>query len=364
MNANFGIGKRPGTARPLRSGDGERSVSVSEEDGVLLVRNLDLFRPGREEFCRRLASEVVGQHDVRSAQISLASGTCRIEFEAGLVGQAEMARRVVKAVRAAIAPKLSGELPGRADPGWTSMMVFKAGDHKSSWETTREGPGSLRLRHQALLDDRALARQVAMELSAVPGIDSCRVTRWGRDLEIRFDPERVAVVAALSAAEGAYQRVLRPAPVGSEDLEEQTSAVATGPRRLWYLTLAGGSFGLTVVGLIVPVIPTVPFLLATSYYLAQSSPTLNRKLLHSKFFGPILSDLETGGGLRRINKIKLIGFTLAVGLVTVALISPPLLILLLMAVVISASIYAITRIPGIPTGSGPVGSLPSRRATA
>ena len=128
--------------------------------------------------------------------------------------------------------------------------------------------------------------------------------------------------------------------------------------------MAGGSFGLTAVGLIVPGIPTVPFLLATSYYLARSSPTLNRKLLRSKFFGPILSDLETGGGLRRINKVKLIGFTLAVGLVTAVLIGPPLLILLLMATVTSASIYAITRIPGLTNGSDPVRSPISRQATA
>ena len=48
--------------------------------------------------------------------------------------------------------------------------------------------------------------------------------------------------------------------------------LASGPRRFRYLALAAGSFAMTVVGLIVPGIPTVPFLLATSYYLAARHP--------------------------------------------------------------------------------------------
>ena len=88
--------------------------------------------------------------------------------------------------------------------------------------------------------------------------------------------------------------------------------------------MAGGSFVLTLVGLIVPGIPTVPFLLATSYYLVRSSPRLSRLLSRSWFFGPILTDLSKRGGLRPINKIKLIGLTLVLGTVTLVLIGPPL----------------------------------------
>ena len=47
--------------------------------------------------------------------------------------------------------------------------------------------------------------------------------------------------------------------------------VATGAKRVGYLVLAGGAFAMTLVALVVPGIPTVPFLLATSYCLARSS---------------------------------------------------------------------------------------------
>lgn len=354
MNTNPDVAGHRAATRPRPVGEGGRSASFSEEEGFLDVRDPGLFRPGREEFCRRLADAAAGQEGVRSVRVCLTSGSCRVEFKAGRVGPSEMAGRFEEAVRTAIARDQVAGSPDHRQPDWTSLMVFSPEEGGSTWETTREGQGSLRLRHRALLDKRGLARQVARGLADVPGIDLSRATIWGRDLEVRFDPERVTPVAVLLAAEGAYRRAIRPASERREGLEESTPAVVTGPRRLWYLALAGGSFGLTVVGLVVPGIPTVPFLLATSYYLARSSPALNRRLLRSKFFGPILADLERDGGLRRINKIKLIGFTLAVGVVTLVLVGPSLPILLVMAAGISASLYAITRIRDIPAGPDPV----------
>jgi uncharacterized membrane protein YbaN (DUF454 family) len=72
-------------------------------------------------------------------------------------------------------------------------------------------------------------------------------------------------------------------------------------------------------------------------------------LLRSKFFGPILTDLELGHGLQKTNKLKLVGLTLTIGLVTILLITPAWPILLVMALVSSASLIAIARIPAIPS---------------
>ena len=328
----------------------EVRVSVSERDGVLVALEPQLFRPGREAFCRRLANAVGRQKDVRSVQACLTSGSCRIEFAAGQVGAAEMAGRFAEAVRAAIS---EGAVDGKpaGDRGWATLTVFPADGAVSCWETTRQGRGDLRLRNPILRKDQALTRRVARELSGAPGVASCRATFWGRDLEIRFDPDVTSSDLVVSAAEDAFRRILRPALDRSTVEEPGPPAVVTGLRRVWYLALAGGSFTLTVVGLIVPGVPTVPFLLATSYYLARSSSRLNGMLLRSRFFGPILADLEKWGGLRRINKIKLIGLTLTVGVVTLILIGPSLALVLVMSAVASASIYAITRLPGIPSRS-------------
>jgi uncharacterized membrane protein YbaN (DUF454 family) len=124
--------------------------------------------------------------------------------------------------------------------------------------------------------------------------------------------------------------------------------VATGVKRLLYLALAGGMFLLTVVGLIVPGIPTVPFLLATSYFLARSSRWLDEKLRESIFFGSIVTEWERHRALGPQSKAKLMALSAAV--VLAALILSPLspLGLIALALVSSLSVYGVYRLPGLP----------------
>ena len=79
-----------------------------------------------------------------------------------------------------------------------------------------------------------------------------------------------------------------------------------GWKRVLFLSLAALFFVLGVVGTIIPVLPTTPFLLLTSYFLLRTSPKLNGRLLRSKFFGPILMDWQQRGGVRRDIKAKAI----------------------------------------------------------
>jgi len=82
------------------------------------------------------------------------------------------------------------------------------------------------------------------------------------------------------------------------------NATASGVQRWFLLALAGGFFLLGVLGMVLPVLPTTPFLLLTSYFLVRSSPQLNTKLLQSRFFGPILTDWQTHRGVRKDIKLK------------------------------------------------------------
>lgn len=77
-----------------------------------------------------------------------------------------------------------------------------------------------------------------------------------------------------------------------------------GGRRVVLLTIAGGFFLLGVLGMVLPVLPTTPFLLLTSYFLVRSSPHLNARLLRSRFFGPILTDWQIRRGVRKDIKLK------------------------------------------------------------
>jgi uncharacterized membrane protein YbaN (DUF454 family) len=171
--------------------------------------------------------------------------------------------------------------------------------------------------------------------------------------------------------EQSWEDVLAAGPLQQGSPEPATSPVegmmtevATRLARLKYLALAGGAFAMTLVGLAVPGVPTVPCLLATSYYLARSSPRLNERLRRTAFFGPILDEWEQSHGLSWSSKGKLMGLTGTIVLVTVALtpLSPVALVLILL--VSSLSICGVIRLPVLSTEPRPETPLewPSRLA--
>ena len=111
--------------------------------------------------------------------------------------------------------------------------------------------------------------------------------------------------------------------------------------------MAGGAFAMTLVALVVPGIPTVPCLLATSYYLSRSSPRLNERLRHAPFFGPILQEWEHEGALSRFSKEKLTGLTLVIAGATFMFVVLSPITLVLIVVISSLSIYGIARMPDL-----------------
>ena len=134
----------------------------------------------------------------------------------------------------------------------------------------------------------------------------------------------------------------RSVPVQNRDLEGLPLS-AWG--KLIYLVLAAICFLLGIVGVILPGLPTTPFLLLTSYFLIRSSPRLNEKLLQSKWFGPILIDWQVHGGVRADVKVK------AVSVVAIAVCATTFFVKarpLLTAVVVASAlvgIFVIWRLP-------------------
>lgn len=84
--------------------------------------------------------------------------------------------------------------------------------------------------------------------------------------------------------------------------------------RTLYLTLAALFFGMAVLGAVLPVLPTTPFLLLTSWCLVRSSPALHARLRRSPLFGPLISDWELHRGVRLHVKLSALGMlVIAVG---------------------------------------------------
>jgi uncharacterized membrane protein YbaN (DUF454 family) len=268
-----------------------------------------------------------------------------------------MAEAFSSAVRAALAdPAGSGRAAWwRPTPRWLALTAYRLDDEVFVWETLEAKPGRVRLRHRATSGHRAELSRLAATLAGLDGVDVCRVSPWSGALTIESRREGPAADQLLDRVEQALRSRKAADSTRAEQSTKTLTAqgdgpieVATGPKRILYLAFAGGSFAMTLVGLAVPGIPTVPFLIATSYYLARSSPRLDAILRRTTFFGPILDEWEHHHGLSWSSKGRLIGLTLAIVVVTVALttpLSPVVLILILL--ISSLSLYGIARLPGL-----------------
>ncbi|MXO75868.1 DUF454 family protein [Altererythrobacter aerius] len=75
------------------------------------------------------------------------------------------------------------------------------------------------------------------------------------------------------------------------------------------LYLAGGllSVGLGAVGAVLPIMPTVPFLLLAAYCFARSNPEWERRILDHPNWGPQLRDWRERRAISRRAKTMAIG---------------------------------------------------------
>lgn len=77
-------------------------------------------------------------------------------------------------------------------------------------------------------------------------------------------------------------------------------------RWLWY---AVGMIALVLglIGIALPVVPTVPFLLVATWAFARSSPRLRRKILSHPTYGPPIRAWQERGAISRFAKLWAVG---------------------------------------------------------
>ncbi|MWD27087.1 DUF454 family protein [Aquicoccus sp. SCR17] len=89
--------------------------------------------------------------------------------------------------------------------------------------------------------------------------------------------------------------------------------------RLLWLTFGLIALGLGLIGVVLPLVPTVPFLLLAAFCFARSSERLHNWLLSHRTFGPMIEDWQRSGAIRPSAKKAATVSVAAVFLVSVVL---------------------------------------------
>lgn len=116
------------------------------------------------------------------------------------------------------------------------------------------------------------------------------------------------------------------------------------PLRIIYHVIGLLMIVLAIIGAILPIMPTVPFLLVASWCFARSSPRFHNWLHNHKVFGPPIKQWEEQGVISPFVKILAVG-GMSVGFCSFLLIAKPVLWLTICVaiVLILISVYILTR---------------------
>ena len=127
---------------------------------------------------------------------------------------------------------------------------------------------------------------------------------------------------------------------------DSNPVVRTGWRRIGLVIVGLILVGLGYLGILLPGLPTTPFLLGASYCFYRSSPRLHRWLRRSPVLGRVLHDWEVHRGIRR--PIKIFAICMVVTVVTCSIVFSSLPVWLKVAIGCLAAI-GITVILCVPT---------------
>jgi uncharacterized membrane protein YbaN (DUF454 family) len=113
--------------------------------------------------------------------------------------------------------------------------------------------------------------------------------------------------------------------------------------RVFWLLAGLVAVAVGAVGVVLPLLPTTPFLLVAAFAFARSSERLNNWLREHQIFGPLINNWHRDGSIDRNSKRTAIIFITATPVIT-WLLDAPLWILVCQLVVLSAAaIFILTR---------------------
>lgn len=326
------------------SSETDANIEWVENLGLFILRDTNVIQRVNRRFCGRVVDVLARSRKVRLAHVHLENHELVVQFADPRTERAEAARILGEAVRLASMPVNAESIDSsRAARRWSGFTAFASETGPvTSWRSREVGQNRLRLDGELLERPETTSQEL---LGLIPSLKSVH-RRWlGRGVTVKFDPDQTRPLELI----GAIDTICRIESVSLlPDIDENPLASLSLTRRVWHLGLAVASMGGAIVGLVLPGIPTVPFVLLTSYHLAKGSDRMHRIFLRMPLFGSLAHDWSDGRYIRLENKIILICITSGIVGVTLMFTPVSLGVLTMVGVVYSVTTISILTTPGQP----------------
>jgi uncharacterized protein len=113
--------------------------------------------------------------------------------------------------------------------------------------------------------------------------------------------------------------------------------------RRFHLGLGYLSLALGAAGIVLPLLPTTPFVILAAWCFARSNPALAARLYGDPRFGPALTAWRDQGAVSRRAKILALSSLLICYLISIRLVESPYVPFILAAIMGSVALYIATR---------------------
>lgn len=122
------------------------------------------------------------------------------------------------------------------------------------------------------------------------------------------------------------------------------------PARIPWLILGFLSIACGIAGVLLPLVPTTPFLLLAAFSFARSSPRLHNWLVTHPRLGPPIADWNAHGAINRRAKIVAVAVMAATVMLSAAMGLSGMILLVQAAVLCASAAFVLTRPDGPSAG--------------
>ena len=165
-------------------------------------------------------------------------------------------------------------------------------------------PGRLRVASPTLVSNKELTRSMKAYLTNGHGVTRVTTNHYCGSITIFYDPE----IAGKKSLIGMLNNVTldklaqlddQPSKSIEEDGHKNQPSKDKRKKHRWNMWNLAGSFfvGISVVGIFLPLLPTVPFLIPAAFCYWRGSPKFYNWLINLGAVGKLIKDFREGKGL-------------------------------------------------------------------